>query len=73
VIRPVTFEMATPIEGYGRFCTEASTIGLPPGVVPKSLATTMGNGNDFWLVSVYEEVFIYRQNLGCIELHVVND
>ena len=73
MIEPIAYEVTTQMEAYGCFCTEASMIGLKPGEVPKSLPTTMGNGQDFWLVKYDEEVFIYRQVLGCIELHVLND
>lgn len=56
-----------------RFITEASTLGLKPGVVPTRLHTDMGNTRDFILQRYDEEKFVYEQQWGCISLHVYND
>lgn len=59
---------------HHKFVQEASTLGLPPGRWPLSIATSMGNGQPFVAARVGEGgVRIYRQALGCIELHVLND
>ena len=55
------------------FTLEASTAGLPPGVVPQTITTTLGNGRPFRLVWADESVFNYRQELGCLTLDIFND
>ncbi len=57
-----------------RFATEASTLRIPVGSWPKSLATKLGNGQPFQLIHANGgEAATYRQSLGCIELTVFND
>lgn len=57
-----------------RFCIDASELGIAPGAWPRTIATDIGNGQPFVFVRAKgEEAVIYRQQLGCIELHVIND
>ena len=51
----------------------ASELGWHPGIVPVALTTSLGNGKYLTLESSDEEVFKYKQLLGCIELQVYND
>lgn len=61
------------------FHAEASSLGLPPGMWPPSLATRMGNSLPF--VRSHLEADLdgellwveYRQAAGCITLRVFND
>jgi hypothetical protein len=55
------------------FVTEASTLGLAPGVWPPFMLTDLGNGKPFVLETCRGDVRIYRQVFGCIFLHVLND
>ncbi len=58
------------------FSAEASSLGLEPGVVPSKIETTdIGNGLPliFNRVSSTNEVFVYRQELGNVQLHIFND
>ena len=58
-----------------RFVTEASAIGIKPGMVPQVIAPyeMLGNGEPFVLVRDDLESFVYHQNLGCISIEVFND
>lgn len=60
------------------FVAEASTIGLPPGTFPHRLDVDIGNGRPFYRsYSVDRDGdltgVVYRQEFGCVELHVFND
>ena len=56
------------------FVVEASTLGCPPGMWPNRIETSLGNGNAFLIKDDRkEEVKIYKQEFGCLELHVLND
>jgi hypothetical protein len=54
------------------FITVASDVGLPVSP-PRTLATTLGNGQPFRLRSFNEQEWQYTQDLGCISLTVLND
>jgi hypothetical protein len=61
-----------------KFCTEASSLGLKPGEWPNSFDTEMGNKQPFirQQAIMHKGEFAgvaYRQQLGCITLHVLND
>ena len=55
--------------------TFASDLGLRPGQFPEMLETELGNGRPFVRCSVSPDgsVVMYRQDLGCCNLHVYND
>lgn len=60
------------------FTAEASELGLPVGVFPQHLKTTLGNGQDFY--AYHDELrdgdrlwVDYHQGNGCIKLRVYND
>jgi hypothetical protein len=57
------------------FSAEASSLGLKPGQVPSEIETDIGNGLPlvFNRVASTNEVFIYRQELGIVQLHILND
>lgn len=55
------------------YVAEASSLGLPPGPAPRRIGTDLGNGLAFELVDANDEVWIYRQACGCIDLHILND
>lgn len=62
----------------GQFEADASMLGLPPGRVPRSLETNMGNGRPFELTEMKRQgnevyAFVYLQGNGCITLTVWND
>ena len=57
-----------------RLLTEASDLGLPPGVWPRQVFTRdIGNYQPFMLVEVKEGEAIYKQWMGCTTLVIVND
>jgi hypothetical protein len=58
-------------DGY----VDASELGWAPGEVPSSIKidVNIGNRMDFILVDLSPETFVYRQELGCLELTVYND
>jgi hypothetical protein len=58
-----------------RYSCEASEIGLRPGVFPKVLKTTLGNGQPFDREpGITRGDFVrYLQRYGCISLTVFND
>ena len=60
------------------FYMEASSLQLPPGTWPQLIETSLGNGRPFVLSDVIIEddeliAKVYRQELGCISLHLLND
>lgn len=56
------------------FSAEASELGFRPGHWPNMIRTTLGNRQQFIFDRrPNDEVVIYRQINGCIELHVLND
>lgn len=65
---------ATEVETH-RWCIDASTLGLGPGVeYPQHLLTTLGNGQPF----VFDDfdrsgTAVYQQAMGCLTLKVFND
>lgn len=59
--------------GVFRFVTDASELGWPPGHVPDTLTTDIGNQLPFVLVKAGPQGFEYRQQLGCATLMVFND
>lgn len=70
----VSNQVATEYEVH-HFVTEASTLGLPPGQYPDRLevAPEFGNGQPLLRATANAAAVIYRQALGCVELHVLND
>ena len=54
------------------FTAEASSLGITPGKVPQQIPTELGNGQPFQLVNISQEL-LYRQQLGCIQLIILND
>lgn len=68
----VTENQVTEFE-FGKYCIEASELGLPPGQYPQSLSTNMGNGLPFTYEKTQGDTVIYRQIAGSIFLHVLND
>lgn len=61
-----------------QFVTEASTLNLAPGNFPRTLKTNLGNGQPFVYSSREEHdgdlvAVLYRQDLGCLTLRVLND
>lgn len=61
-----------------QFCAEASDLGWPPGKVPCSIPTTLGNRQPFLLRRTERRegeavCWHYKQQFGCIELKVYND
>lgn len=79
-VRPATPENTTVSyeSGSGRYVTEASEMGWPPGKVPAEIPTAMGNGLPF----VFEKEirmggetagWLYKQSAGCLVLAVYND
>ncbi len=57
----------------GKFVTEASALGLGPGVFPATLQTNLGNGLNFVAYKKSPEKVVYRQELGSLLLTVFND
>lgn len=56
------------------FVTEASLLGIDPGVTPRTLKTTLGNRQPFILTETDEDGNMkYMQQAGCITLRVWND
>lgn len=68
----ITLDLVSEVS-IGEFATEASTLGLPPGRFPEKLQTTLGNQHEFVLYTVTRFEAVYKQDLGCITLHVFND
>ena len=65
--------MLTPAGMYS-YIAEASTLGFPPGCWANKIETDLGNKHPFLIKDDRrEEVKIYKQEFGCIELHVLND
>jgi hypothetical protein len=57
-----------------KFSVEASTLGLPPGLLPSSIETDLGNGRPFQLMRFTADGGgVYNQEFGCISLRVLND
>jgi hypothetical protein len=52
---------------------EASTLGIAPGATPRLIDTDLGNGRPFVFIQADDEVAIYRQDCGSIDLHILND
>lgn len=57
----------------GIYNCEASSIGLPPGVWPERLETTIGDGEDFARCGFDPDFVLYRQPGTEIRLVVYND
>lgn len=56
------------------YVTEASTLGLPPGSYPERLETDLGNGLPLLRVRrSADRAWLYRQDLGCVDLVVFDD
>ena len=74
----VTYQHCSEFEVH-HFVTDASDLGLPPGPFPHRLSTDMGNGQPFNVINYKKNddgditCVIYRQEFGCIDLHVLND
>ena len=56
----------------GHFVTDASDLGIPPGVVHRRIATTLGNKQPFILTQYDSMSFQYMQDSGCITLCIYN-
>ena len=54
------------------FIAGASMLELPPGNWPRTIETTLGNGQPFVRYSLDEAGAKYTQLLGCIHLSVLN-
>lgn len=52
---------------------EASDLGLKPGEIPNQIETSLGNGQNFALLSYDEHRFVYRQIVNTLVLVVFND
>jgi hypothetical protein len=68
----ITKLLATEYEIH-KFAVEASSLGLAPGEWPERLETDLGNGQPFRRISFLPTGGFYRQEHGCIELHLLND
>lgn len=68
----ITDKNATEVKVH-EWAIDASDLRLPPGVVPPSLNTTLGNQQPFLLIYHGSDRFLYRQSMGCIGLVVFND
>ena len=69
VMDPTKF---TEIEPH-RFVAEASDLGWPPGKIPLSFATNLGNGLPLRMTAHDEHSYTYHQDGGVITLIVFND
>lgn len=70
----VTADLVTASDVYGRFIAEASTLRIPPGDIPNSLRTDLGNSQPLFYTGMRPGgTLVYKQLAGCIELHVLND
>ena len=67
VTRALVVEHA-PLE----FSTDASMLNIPPGRIPRRLATTLGNEQPLLLVDHDAQSMTYRQALGALKLTVFN-
>lgn len=52
---------------------EASQLSLPPGSFPNRIETDMGNGYAFEFTKFVNEIAIYKQAMGLLQLHILND
>ena len=68
----VSYEVCSEVETH-LFITEASTLGLKVGEWPEQIATVMGNSLPFERRGWNGEAMVYRQQYGCLILHVLND
>ena len=59
--------------GVGSFSVDASELGWPPGFVPKTVNTNLGNGLPLVIERVTADKFVYRQDSGCVYVTVFND
>jgi hypothetical protein len=58
----------------GRLSTDASVLGLPPGMWPNSFTVAnLGNGRPFLLTYHGDGGADYRQELGCLRITIFND
>lgn len=72
--RFVTADVVSASSVYGRFIVEASTLQIPPGDIPNSFETELGNGQRLLYTGMHADgTLVYKQVAGCIELHVLND
>jgi hypothetical protein len=55
------------------FVAEASDLGLRPGEWPDALTTDLGNKLRLIRVALDDGRALYRQDLGCVELAILND
>ena len=60
------------VEAY-HYITDASDLGIPPGVVHQRLETSLGNKRPFVLSTYNNQCFSYTQDSGCITLDIYND
>jgi hypothetical protein len=58
-----------------KFVQEASTLGLKPGVWPRTLEVvpSLGNGQPFFARNFLEGKVVYFQGNGCVTIHILND
>lgn len=72
----IQLSQATEVAPHS-YVTEASDLGLRGW--PKSLDTDEGNGQPLIAINIERDVegdiqfVVYRQQFGCIQLHVFND
>ncbi len=60
--------------GVHSFCTEASSLRIPPGSWPVSIKTSLGNKQPFILKEKPNEAgAAYFQWNGCLSLSILND
>jgi hypothetical protein len=57
------------------FSVEASSLGLAPGQVPSKIETDIGNKLPFIFnrAASTNQVFVYCQGFGIVQLHILND
>jgi hypothetical protein len=68
----ITREVATEFECH-KFSCFASDLGWRPGEWPRKVDTDLGNGQSLLILGMTGDGAIYRQALGCITVHVLND
>ena len=60
--------------GSARWLVEASDLGLPPGVWPNTIETTLGNGNPCELIGTQPDgTHVYHQRFGVTRIAIFND
>jgi len=60
-------------EAGRRFLADASEIGIRVGSLPDYIPTDLGNGRDFEILAIDEDVLSYQQPGTGLSLNVLND